>query len=128
MFDQGYTNPLGFEEASQGKSPVDVQEEIFKKKSRERYEYCLKMASIFKSKQGKEVLSVWRENTIESSSFSPTLAQQVGLDAANAHAYAREGQNAFVRDIESCIEIARTCKTLDQFTAAINQLGTVNKI
>lgn len=63
-------------------------------------------ATIFNTDAGKRVLAAWRQLTIESSAWSPSLARQSGLEAANAHAYAREGQNAFVRDIEYKIKMA----------------------
>lgn len=127
MWDSAYQNPLGFSEVEGGKVP-DPQEQAFLDAARERYEYCLKMAKMFKSKEGKEVLKVWRQNTIEAATWSASLAnsENNGMAKANAHAYAREGQNAFVQDVERCIEIAHKCKTLDDFCAMINQLGTVN--
>lgn len=128
MWDSAYQNPLGLVPQKNDNQISDAQAAEFEKASRQRYEYCLKTAKIFNSPEGKEVLKVWRQNTIESAAWMPSLAQQTSLDAANAHAYAREGQNAFVRDIELCIEIARSCKTLDDFTAMINQAGTVNQL
>lgn len=122
MWDSAYQNPLGLQPEQE--IPEDQQAEAFLERARVRYEYCINMAKIFKSDEGKAVLKAWRENTIEASAWSPALAQQTSVEAANAHAYAREGQNAFVRDIELCIEIAYKCKTLDDFSAMINQVGT----
>lgn len=126
MWDSAYQNPLGVNQTEEGEQ--DLQNEAFQIAAKARYDYCVNMATIFKGPRGKAVLKAWRENTIESSAWSPALAQQTSIEAANAHAYAREGQNAFVRDIELCIEIAHKCKTLDDFTAMINQTGTENKI
>lgn len=129
MWESAYQNPLGFvpENGKEGHLS-DEQHEAFMQSARQRYEYCVKMAKIFKGAEGKEILKTWRQNTIESASWMPSLAQQTSIEAANAHAYAREGQNAFVRDIELCIEIAHKCKTLEDFCAMINQYGTVNNI
>ena len=128
-WDNAYMNPLGLmPEVDPEQTPEDARQAAFEKAAQERWEYCLNIAKMFKTPHGKKILKTWRENTIESSAFSPMLAQQSSLEAANAHAYAREGQNAFVRDIENCIEIAHTCKTLDDFCARINQLGTANQI
>jgi len=127
MWDSAYQNPLGIAPSGDGKM-TDAQQEVFLEAARKRYEYCVKMAKIFKGSDGKDVLKVWRQNTIESACWMPSLAQQTTLEAANAHAYAREGQNAFVRDIELCIEIAHKCKTLEDFCAMINQFGTVNQL
>ncbi|MGB0817408.1 MAG: hypothetical protein ACPGQQ_00785 [Candidatus Puniceispirillaceae bacterium] len=127
MWDSAYTNPLGLSPEEGDKTP-DQQTEAFIEAARARYEYCLKIAKRFKGPDGQEILKIWRQNTIESAAWMPSLAQHTSIEAANAHAYAREGQNAFVRDIEQCIEIANKCKTLDDFCAMINQVGTVNQI
>lgn len=127
MWDSAYQNPLGVT-PEKDETPEDAQATAFQDAAKARYDYCVNMATIFKGPKGKAVLKTWRENTIESSAWSPALAQQTSIEAANAHAYAREGQNAFVRDIELCIEIAHKCKTLEDFTAMINQTGTVNQI
>lgn len=122
-WDSAYTNPLGFEGVSD-RMP-DEQEQAFMDAARERYEYCMKIARIFNTKHGKEVFQVWRENTIEAGTWSPSLANNDTLEKANAHAYAREGQNAFIKELENCIKIANECKTLDDFCAKINQLKTI---
>ena len=127
MWDSAFQNPLGLAGNKEGQIP-EPQQEAFLAAARRRYEYCLKMAKIFKSPEGKQILKIWRENTIEAAAWMPSLAQQTSIEAANAHAYAREGQNAFVRDIEMCIEIAHSCKTLDDFCAKINQFGSVNNL
>ena len=116
-WESAYQNPLGFDKDTES----TPEQNAFEAQARERYEYCIKMAGMFKTKAGKDVLKVWRENTIESAAWMPSIAQHSGIEAANAHAYAREGQNAFVRDIETCIEIANKCKTLDDFYSMINQ-------
>lgn len=127
MWESAYQNPLGLA-PSDDKQPTDEQAEAFLEAARKRYEYCIKVAKRFKGQDGQDILKIWRQNTIESAAWMPSLAQQTSIEAANAHAYAREGQNAFVRDIELCIEIAHKCKTLDDFCAMINQFGTVNNI
>lgn len=127
MWDSAYQNPLGLEK-DKDQGPQDAQAAAFEQQALARYTYCTNMATVFKGPKGKAVLKSWRENTIESSAWSPALAQNSSMEAANAHAYAREGQNAFVRDIELCIEIAHKCKTLEDFTAMINQTATVNQI
>ena len=123
MWDSAYQDPLGLHPANEANKnqPQDEQTEAFLQAARQRWEYCLKLASIFKGAKGKEVLRMWRENTIEAATWSPSLAQHTSIQAANAHAYAREGQNALIRDIESCIEIAHKCKTLEDFCAMISQ-------
>jgi hypothetical protein len=118
MWDSAYmNNPLGYKREEQ----KDQAQEIFEAQARERYEYCVALATVFKGPKGKEVLKQWRENTIESGTWLPSIAMQYGKDAAVAHGFAREGQNAFVRDIENCIKIATECKTLEDFYNKINQ-------
>jgi hypothetical protein len=123
-WESAYQNPLGYERNEEN---TPAQEE-FETKARERYEYCVKMAQIFKGKAGKDILKIWRENTIEAATWMPSISMQHGREAACDHAFAREGQNAFVRDIENCIEIANKCKTLEDFYSMINQVGTANNI
>ena len=127
MWDDAYMTPLGVKPAN-NEEAGDPATEAFEAGALARYKYCCDMATIFKGVKGKAVLKAWRENTIEASAWSPALARESGMEAANAHAYAREGQNAFVRDIELCIEIAYKCKTIEDFTAMINQTGTENQI
>ena len=115
MFEPAFQDPLGFD-----KQEEQPYAEKFDEMARQRYEYCVRVASIFKGKNGKEVLKVWREQTIEAATWMPSLALEKGLDAANAHAYAREGQNAFMKDIEACIEIAHNCKSLEDFCTRFN--------
>ena len=118
MIDESFSNPLGFEQAEM---PAE-QKDAFEKIALERYEYCKLLARVFKSDDGKKVLKNLREQTIEAACWSPSIAQSCGLAEANAHAYAREGQNALVRNIEDCIRIAHECKTLEEFSAKINMV------
>lgn len=119
-WDSAYQDPLGYNQ--------QPAQDDFENLARERYEYCVNMAAIFKSPKGRQMLKTWRENTIEAAAWMPSIALQHGEDGAKAHAFAREGQNAFVRDIEKCIDIAHKCKTLDDFFSMINQVGTNNTI
>lgn len=127
MWDSAYQNPLGFsqEEKRRENTPSDAQMEVFTAQARKKHAYCVKMATIFKRDAGKDILKMWRENTIEASAWSPSLAQQASLEAAHAHAFAREGQNAFVRDIELCIALAEECSTLEQF---MEKMGRVDSL
>lgn len=124
-WDNAYMNPLGFEEVEGNKIP-DAQEQAFEEAARARYEYCIKLAKTFKTPHGKEILKTLRQNTIEAATWSASLANSDnnGLAKANAHAYAREGQNALIQDIETCIEIANKCKTVEDFYNMINQIPT----
>ena len=103
-------NPLGWAalEPSQ-----NVNADQFGELMRQQFDLNAKIHAAFKSKGGKEVIKWLREATIESAAWMPSVALQHGIEAANAHAYAREGQNALVRDIERRIELADKCKTPD---------------
>lgn len=115
-----FDDPLGYQE-KRFQNGTQVEQA-----ARERFEYCARIAKVFKTKDGKALLKKWRELTIEAAAWSPTLAQHSGMDAANARAYAREGQNSFVRDIERCIEIATSVKSFDDFMDQINQAAIMN--
>lgn len=123
MWDSAYMNPLGYDK--QEADQPNPQEQHFSEAAKKRYDYCVKMAMIFKSPEGQEILKIWRENTIEAAAWMPSISAQNGREAAIDHAFAREGQNAFVRDIEQCIDIAHSCKDFDDFCARVNQLGTI---
>ena len=103
-------NPLGWDALKQDKVPNAEQ---FETLLLEQFDLNAKLASIFKGKACKDVLKWLRGATIESASWMPSVAMHHGIEAANAHAYAREGQNALVRDIERRIELAEKCKTPD---------------
>lgn len=63
-------------------------------------EFDAKLAQVFGTKSGKEVLKWLRSNTIEAATWMAGL----GYEKAIAHGFAREGQNALVRNIEDRIE------------------------
>lgn len=94
-----FDDPLGFKEEQ------DVHPDVVN-----AFNHIMDIAAVFNTEQGKRVLKMWRENTIEQAAWSPSLARQSGMEQANAHAYAREGQNAFIRDIEEKIKLAQTIK------------------
>jgi len=60
----------------------------------------------FNTTAGKAVLAHYRKNTIEAATWMPSL----DYNKAIAHGFAREGQNALVRDTEQRIERGRTAK------------------
>ena len=100
-------DPLGWESLEPASS---ANADAFEALNVEQFNINAKIHSVFKSKTGKEVLQWLRQQTIESAAWMPSIAISRGIDAANAHAYAREGQNALVRDIETRIELAEKCK------------------
>lgn len=103
-------DPLGFFTQDKDQSPEAV-EAYFKARARADFDSIIFTAQTYGTEAGKRELARLRAATIESAAWMPSLAQQYSIEAANAHAYAREGQNALVRDIERRIELAKKIKT-----------------
>lgn len=59
-----------------------------------------KIYLIFNSKEGKDVLAWLIENTIHSATWMSSLSYEKAI----AHGFAREGQNALVRDLLNRID------------------------
>jgi len=110
-------NPLGWDSVEPNK---DVNNEQFEVLLREQFDLNAKIAKVFKGPTGKEVLAWLRQATIESAAWMPSVALRHGIEAANSHAYAREGQNALVRDLERRIALAEKCKSPDDLTRFLN--------
>lgn len=102
-----FDNPLGF--AAQ--NDPEAAEKHFKANLVAMFDSIMQTAATYNTEAGKKELARLRASTIESASWMPSLAREAGIEAANAHAYAREGQNALVRDIENRIELAKKVKT-----------------
>ena len=105
-------DPLGW----QGLEMSNANDEVFKAECQKQFELNTSIAGIFKGDNGKRVLAWLRMATIESAAWSPSIARAHGVEAANAHAYAREGQNALVRDLERRIDLAKKCKTVEDLS------------
>lgn len=108
-----YENPLGLQQTGIDPQP-DVNEAHFKAQALAVFEINMAVATVKKTEAGKKLFAFLRAATIESSAWSPALAQQHGIDAANAHAYAREGQNALVRDLENRAALAEKVRTPEE--------------
>jgi protoheme ferro-lyase len=105
-----FTNPLGLNK-SDPQQDADAVEAHFKAQLRTQFDEIMNTAMTYGSPAGQKELQRLRRATIESAAWMPSLALQHGIEAANAHAYAREGQNALVRQIEERIELAKRIKT-----------------
>ena len=101
-----FENPLGLAPEN-----PEAAEAHFKANLRAMFDSIIHTAQTYGTEAGKKELARLRKSTIESAAWMPSLAQQHGMEAANAHAYAREGQNALVRDIENRLELAKKIKT-----------------
>lgn len=104
-----FTDPLGF---MPGKDP-DAAEAHFKAQLQAEFDSIMQTAMTYNTEAGKKELARLRTATIEAAAWMPSIAQQHSIEAANAHAYAREGQNALVRDIEMRLELAKKIKSPD---------------
>lgn len=67
-------------------------------------DFDAKLFLVFSTKEGAEVLAWLRKNTIEAATWMAGLE----YNKAIAHGFAREGQNALVRNIEERIERYKT--------------------
>lgn len=110
MSDTNMQDPLGL--MQMGLDPdFQANDAYFKAAIHERFDSIVNTAKTFGTPEGKKELARLVKATVNSPAWSPSLAQSAGLDAANAHAYAREGQNALVREIEERLELALKVKS-----------------
>lgn len=104
--DSAFKNPLGWAQAGMDDG-ADPNEAVFKQKLLEVFELNANIARTFNTPHGKKVLAFLRKATIESATWMPSLPYQEAI----SHGFAREGQNALVRDLENRIALAHQCKT-----------------
>lgn len=102
-----FKNPLGWAQLGMDDGENDPNAAVFKKKMLEIFELNANIARTFNTPHGKKVLAFLRQATIESATWMSSLPYQEAI----AHGFAREGQNALVRDLESRIALAHQCKT-----------------
>jgi hypothetical protein len=117
--DNAFKNPLGWDNSLE--PTPDANEAHFKAQMKEIFDLNMAIYQTFNSKSGKKILAWLRKATIEAATWMPSIARQSGIDAANAHAYAREGQNALVRDLERRIDIAMNCESPDEIPNYIKE-------
>jgi len=106
MAGQNVKDPLGFD-FEQEITITNAARAEFERKMQEVAEIDSAFLRVFDSADGILVLEFLKKNTIESVTWSASIAQNTSLEAAVAHGYAREGQNALVRDIIARIEFAK---------------------
>lgn len=117
-WDNAYTNPLGYDKP-EGQE-VDENSQAYIDAARADYELCVYFAKTFNGKSGKEVLKFLRTATIESSTWCVSFGSR---DKAIDHGFAREGQNALIKDIEKRIEIGKACKNVEDYLEYISVKG-----
>jgi hypothetical protein len=100
-----FTDPLGYNKQD------DAADAHFAAQAKAQFDSIMTTAAIYNTPAGKLELARLRAATIESAAWMPSIALQHGMEAATAHAFAREGQNALVRDIENRIELAKKVST-----------------
>jgi hypothetical protein len=98
-----FSNPLGWKADPDPESNKDK----FTDRARELFDLNMAIVRTFKGKDGKRILEWLRSVTIEAGTWKASLP----YNEAIAHGFAREGQNALVRDIEHRIKIMESCKT-----------------
>ena len=114
MLNDAFKNPLGWE----GVEPrPDANKEMFDEINKKAFELCQLHNKVFGTEHGKKLLKLLVENTIESATWMASLP----YNEAIAHGFAREGQNALVRDILNKIEVAKSCRDIKQFSAYLNK-------
>lgn len=107
-----FNNPLGLNPFDQSTGQdADAVEAHFKAQLRAQFDSIMHTAMTYGTEAGQKELARLRASTIESAAWMPSIAMQHSIEAANAHAYAREGQNALVRDIEMRLDLAKKIKT-----------------
>lgn len=110
--DDVFKNPLGWEALE---PRPNANQDVFDTLNKQAYDLCHLHAKVFGTKEGKQLLAWLKEQTIESATWMSSLPYQEGI----AHGFAREGQNALVRGIMDRIELARTCKDVNEFAARL---------
>lgn len=83
---------------------MEMNHEAVDEHNKKQYEINHKIYMIFTTKEGKEVLEWLKQNTTEAATWMSSLP----YDKAVAHGFAREGQNALVRELENRIENHKT--------------------
>lgn len=125
MGTKAYSDPLGFDPTAKA-AEYDPTKEVFEKAAAELFNLNSAFLRCFQSADGQVVLEFLKKNTIEAGTWMSGLAASNGLDAANAHGYAREGQNALVRDILFRIDMALNAKSPEDYVNQLQMKGASN--
>lgn len=120
---KNYTDPLGFVPNAQTNDPT---KEAFERAAADLFNLNAAFHRCFSSPDGKAVLDFLVKNTLEAGTWLSGLAASNGMDAATAHGFAREGQNALIRDILSRIDLASKALSPDDYINQLQMKGARN--
>lgn len=123
MGTKAYNDPLGFDPTSKA-AEYDPTKEVFEQAAAELFNLNSAIYRLSQTPDGKALIDFLKKNTIEAGTWLPSLAAERGIDAATAHGFAREGQNALTRDILSRIEMAASAKTPEDYINQLQMKGT----
>ena len=102
-----HNNPLDWKIDLSEKPP---SEQVLKQKEA-KYQADLLYHQVFATPKGKQLLKLLRENTIEAGTWLSSLP----YDKAIAHGFAREGQNALVRNMEQAVNRIEQAKDFENY-------------
>jgi hypothetical protein len=108
-----FSDPLKQEKVDAAKKESQT---IFDKRNKELYSLNRAFAGCFSTDDGKKVLEFLKANTLDAATWSAKIVADAGLEAATANGFAREGQNALVRDILLRIETAGNAQNPDYYS------------
>lgn len=119
-------DPLGFDPNAKP-SEYDPTKEVFEKAAAELFNLNSAFLRCFATPDGQTVLEFLKRNTIEAGTWMAGLANGPGgMDAAMAHGFAREGQNALIRDIIGRIDLAKAAKSPEDYVNQMQMKGAQN--
>jgi len=125
MGTKAYNDPLGFDPTAKA-DQYDPTKEVFEQAAAELFNLNSAFLRCFSTPDGQIVLDFLKKNTIEAGTWMPGLAASNGLEAATAHGFAREGQNALVRDVLGRIELAMSAKSPEDYINQMQMKGSQN--
>ena len=116
---EGVRDPLGFDRLSTQPEIDPAAVEVFEKQAFELYELDKAIERLTRTKDGKRLFKFLRQNTIE----APTWMAGLGYQEAVAHGFAREGQNALVRDLEDRAARAKGVNSPEDYQTLLGVKG-----
>lgn len=125
MGTKAFVDPLGIAPAQEPLAN-DPTREAFERSAAEAFNLDSAILRLSQTGDGQVLLKFLRENTIEAGTWMAGLALERGLDAATANGFAREGQNALVRDIFDRIDRVKKAKSPEDYVNQLQMKGASN--
>lgn len=124
MGNKAFADPLGLNKDQDIHDPT-VEE--FARMSAALYNLDKAFLDCFSTPAGQAVLEFWKTQTINAATWMSSLATGPGgLDAATAHGFAREGQNALVRDAINRMTTVATATSPEDYINKVQLKGNQN--